>query len=165
MDPNLESPSARQHTGEPNAALGRLGDSERLTANESAAAPSATSEPGAENLTAPREQTALPDALESMVRPTIRPPSPWVVPPAIAEEDEVEEIERDEPQTQSVWILRKRGNDVVIVEEEDTTKEFRRLETSISRVMKQIKASTASEEVLVDAWNWMTSLSLCICRR
>ena len=57
----------------------------------------------------------------------------------------MEEIERDEPRTQSVRILRKRGNDIVIVEEEDTTKEFRRLETSISRVMKQIKVSTASE--------------------
>jgi len=118
-----------------------------------------------ENLTAPREQTVLPDASESMVRPTIRPPSPWVVPPAIAEEDEVEEIEREEPRTQSVRILRKRSNDVVIVEEEDTTKEFRRLETSISGVMKQIKVSTVSEEVLVDVWNWMMSLSLCICRR
>ena len=83
---------------------------------------------------------------------------------AAVEEDKVEEIEHDEPRTQSVRILRKRGNDIVIVEE-DTTKEFRRLETSIYRVMKQIKVSTASEEVLVDVCNWMTSLSLCICRR
>ena len=158
MDPNLESLSARQHTGEPNAALGRLGGSERLTANESAAAPSVTSEPGAENLTAPREQTVLPDASESMVRPTIRPPSPWVVPPATAEEDEVEEIERDEPRTQSVRILQKRGNDIVIVEEEDTTKEFRRLETALTEVMKQIKVSIASGKVLVDVWNWIMIL-------
>ena len=165
MDSNLESPSARQHVGEPNAAPGELGGGDRLMENKSAAAPSVMSGPRAENLTAPREQTALPDASESMVGPTIRPPSPWVVPPAIAEEDEVEEIEREEPRTQSVRILRKRDNDVVIVEEEDTTKEFRRLETSIFGVMKQIKVSTVSKEVLVDVWNWMTSLSLCICRR
>ena len=76
----------------------------------------------------------------------------------------MEEIEHDEPRTQSVRILRKRGNDIVIIEE-DTTKEFRRPETSISGVMKQIKVSTVSEEVLVDVWNWMMSLSLCICRR
>ena len=88
-----------------------------------------------------------------------------MVSPTATEEDEVEEIVRDEPRPQSVWILRKHGNEIVIVEEEDTTKEFRRLETSISGVMKQIKVSTVSEEVLVDVWNWMMSLSLCICRR
>jgi len=165
MDSNLESLSARQHAGEPNTTPGRLGGGDRLTENKSAAAPSVTLGPGAEKLIARREQTTLPDALESMVEPAIRPPSPQVVPLATAEEDKVEEIERDKPQAQSVRILRKRGNDVVIVEEEDTTKEFRRLETSISGVMKQIKVSTVSEEVLVDVWNWMMSLSLCICRR
>ena len=88
-----------------------------------------------------------------------------MVPPAAIEEDEVEEIMHDEPRPQSVRILRKRGDDIVIVEEEDTTKEFRRLETSLTRVMKQIKVSTASGKVLVDVWNWITILSLCICRR
>ena len=114
-----------------------------MTANESVAAPSVTSEPGTENLTAPREQTTLPGASEAMVEPAIRPPSPRVVPPVAGEEDKVEEIERDEPRTQSVWILRKRGNDIVIVEEEDTTKEFRRLKTSLTGVMRQIQVSTA----------------------
>ena len=52
------------------------------------------------------------------------------------EEDEVEEIMRDEPQPQAVRILRKRGEEIVIVEEEDTTKEFRRLETALTGVMK-----------------------------
>ena len=165
MDPNLESSGAGQHAGEPNAALGGLGGGDRLMENKSAAAPSATSGPREKKLTAPREQMALPNASKSMVGPTIRPPSPWVVPPAIAEEDEVEEIEREEPRTQSVRILQKCDNDIVVVEEEDTTKEFRRLETSIFGVMKQIKVSTVSEEVLVDVWNWMMSLSLCICRR
>ena len=99
MDPILESPGAWQHTEEPNAALGGLGGSERLStmANESAAAPSATVESRVENLAVPKERTALPDASGGMVGPTIRPPSPQVVPLAATEEDEVEEIERDEP--------------------------------------------------------------------
>ena len=165
MDPNLESSGAGQHAGEPNAAPSRLGSSDQLTANKSAVAPSTMSGPRAENLTAPREQTVLPDASESMVRPTIRPPSPWVVPPATAEEDEVEEIERDEPRPQAVRILRKRSDDIVIVEEEDTTREFRRLETALVEVMKQIKVSTASVMLFVDVGIWISTLSLCICRR
>ena len=40
---------------------------------------------------------AVPDSLEGMVRTAIRPPSPKVVPLAVMEEDEVEEIMRDEP--------------------------------------------------------------------
>jgi len=43
-----------------------------------------------------------------------------VSPTAAEEMDEVEEIVRAEPQTQSVRILRKRGDEVVVVEEEDT---------------------------------------------
>ena len=66
-----------------------------------------------------------------------------MVPPAATEEDKVEEIEHDEPRPQSVRILQNRGDDIVIVEEEDTTKEFRRLETSLTEVMRQIKVSTA----------------------
>ena len=54
MDSNLESPSGGKHAGEPNAAPGRLGGSDRLTANKSVTAPSAMSGPGVENLTAPR---------------------------------------------------------------------------------------------------------------
>ena len=123
VDPILESPSAREHAGEPIAAPGGLGCSERLstTANESATAPSATAESGTEKLSAPKEQTALPDASEGMVRPAIRPSSPQVVPPAATEEDEVEEIVRDEPRPQSVRILQKHGDDIVIVKEEDAT--------------------------------------------
>ena len=83
-------------------------------ANESATAPSATAittgssrveatvtgiapESRAENLAMPKDQAAPPEASEGMVGPTIRPPSPQVVPPAVAEDDEVEEIEREEP--------------------------------------------------------------------
>ena len=42
-------------------------------------------------------------------------------------EDEVEEIEREESRPQAVRILRKHGDEVVVVEEEDTTRELRRL--------------------------------------
>ena len=59
-----------------------------------------------------------------------------MVPPAAAEEDKVEEIERDEPRPQSVQILRKRGDEVVVVEEEDTTREIRRLKFTLGGVMK-----------------------------
>jgi len=94
-----------------------------------------------------------------MVETAIRPPSPKVVPPATMEEDKVEEIVHDEPRPQAVWILRKRGEEIVIVEEEDTTKEFRRLETSLTGVMKQIKVNTSSRKVLVICWHWLTIMS------
>ena len=121
MDPILESPGDRQHAGEPVAAVGGLGGGEQLSSmvNESATAPSATAgaagssrveavvtsialESRAENPTVSKEQTALPEASEGMVGPAIRPPSSQVVPPAAAEEDEVEEIERDEPRPQAI---------------------------------------------------------------
>ena len=59
-----------------------------------------------------------------------------MVPSATTPKDEVEEIEREEPQPQAIRILRKRDDDIVIVEEEDTTREFRRLETALARVTK-----------------------------
>ena len=49
---------------------------------------------------------------------------------------EVEEIVHDEPRTQSVRILRKRGDEVVVVEEEDTPREMRRLKSTFSGVIK-----------------------------
>lgn len=58
----------------------------------------------------------------------------------------MEEIVRDEPRPQSVRILRKRSDKIVIVEEEDTTKEFRRLKTALTGVMKQIKEITRVAE-------------------
>ena len=67
-----------------------------------------------------------------------------MVPPAVAEEDEVEEIECEESQPQAVRILHRCGDEVVVIEEEDTTRELKRLESALARVMKQIKVSTAS---------------------
>ena len=68
----------KQHAGEPIAAVSGLVDGEQLTSttNDSATAP---------------------EASEVMVGPTIQPPSPQVVPPTSAEDDKVEEIEREEP--------------------------------------------------------------------
>ena len=87
-----------------------------------------------------------------------------MVPPATTKEDEVEEIERDEPQPQSIRILRKRDDEVVVVKEEDTTREMRRLKSTLGRVMKQIEVSTASGVLVFDIADWSSSLTLCICR-
>ena len=57
------------------------------------------------------------------------------------------------------------GDEVVVVEEEDTARELRRLESALARVMKQIKVSTVSGKLLFDVGNWISVLSLCICRR
>ncbi|XP_066344288.1 uncharacterized protein [Miscanthus floridulus] len=84
------------------------------------------------------EQMALPITSEGMVRHPMHPPSPQVVPLA-AEQDKVEEIEHEEARPQSVRILHKHGDEVVVVEEEDTTREVRRLKSALSTVMKQIK--------------------------
>ena len=128
-------------------------------ASKSATAPLVMVETGAEKLLESNEQTVVPDSLEGMVRTAIRPLSPKVVPPTAMEEDEVEEIVRDEPRPQAVHILQKCGEEIVIVEEEDTTKEFRRLETFLTGVMKQIKVNTLSGKVLVVYWNWLTIMS------
>ena len=73
-----------------------------------------------------------------------------MVPRAMAEEDEVVEIERAKPRLQSIQILCKRGDEVVVIEEEDTTREMRRLKTALARVMKQIEVSTASGMLIYD---------------
>ena len=146
-----------------------LGSRERLasTLDELAAVPGATAgatesleadarvadampELGAEEPVERKEQVALPETSKGVVGHVVRPSSPQVAPPAAEEEDEVEEIEREEPQPQAIRILRKRGNEVVVVEEEDTTRELRRLESTLAGVMKQIKISTTSGMLVFD---------------
>ena len=91
------------------------------------------------------EPAAPPEAPQGMVRPVVRPKSPRAAPPtAMEEEDVVEEIIRAEPQTQSVRIFRKRGDEVVVVEEEDTPKEMRRLKSTLVGVVKQIEVNVES---------------------
>ena len=60
------------------------------------------SESRAENPVVAEEPTVLPEASEGMVGPAIRPLSPQVVPPAVAEDDKVEEIECEETRAQAV---------------------------------------------------------------
>ena len=87
-----------------------------------------------------------------------------MVPPSAAKEDEVEEIVRAEPQTQSIQILRKRSDEVVIVEEEDTPKEIRRLKSNLARVIKQIRVSTESSVLVFDVRDRIPLLSPCLFR-
>ena len=78
VDHILESPSVREHVGEPIAAPGGLGSRKRVPTmvNESATAPSAMVESGAEKLSTLKEQTSVPDTSEGVVGPAIRPSSP-----------------------------------------------------------------------------------------
>ena len=99
-----------------------------------------------------------------MVGPTVRLRSPPVVPPATAEEDEVEEIEREKSRPQAVRILYRCGDEVVVVEEEDTTRELRRLESALAEVMKQIKVSTVSRILIFVVGYRSSLLPLCAYR-
>ena len=81
---------------------------------------------------------------QGVVGRSVQPLSPQGAPPAAEEEDEVEEIEREESRPQAIWILHKWGDEVVVMEEEDTTREVRRLESTLSTAMKQIKVSMVS---------------------
>ena len=81
-----------------------------------------------------------------------------MVPQATTEEDKVQEIERAEPRPLSIQILRKRGDEVVVIEEEDTTREMRRLKTALAGVMKQIEVSTASGVIIFDVGDRSSSL-------
>ena len=153
-----------------------LGDEERLatTVDESAVMPKATAravgsseadagvanaalESGMEKPVVPEEQAAFQKTPEGVVGHAVRPPSPQVAPPAAEEEDEVEEIESEEARPQAVRILHKRGDEVVVVEEEDTTREVRRLESTLSIVMKQIKVSIESSMFVFDVEDWSSS--------
>ena len=60
------------------------------------------------------------------------------------EEDEVKEIEHEGSRSQTVRIFRERGDEVVVVEEEDTTREVKRLRSTLSIAMKQIEVSIVS---------------------
>ena len=161
VDPVPESSGTRRPIEESTTTTDGLGGGEQLapTVGEPAALPratmgaigslevdarvtDATPESRAEKSVEPEEQTVLPEALEGMVRHAVRPLNPLVVPLAM-EEDEVKEIEHEEARPQAIRILHKRGDEVVVVEE-DTTREVRRLESTLSMAMKQIKVSIAS---------------------
>jgi len=153
------TPAADESTTIPKVAAGTIGSS-------GAEARAAHDVPkfGVTKLVPVEEQTTPPEASPGMVGPAVRPWSPPMVPRATAEEDEVEEMEHAEPRFQSVRILRKRGDDVVVIEEEDTTREMKRLKSIVARVMKQIEVSTAFGMLDYDVGDQTSSLALYICR-
>ena len=59
------------------------------------------------------------------------------------EEDEVAEIEHEGSRSQTIHIFCKRGDEVVVMEE-DTTREVKRLRSTLSTAMKQIEVGIAS---------------------
>ena len=141
-------------------AMAKVAGSSAANAGDVDAAP----ESGAARPDMPEEHMAPPKASQSVVRPAARPRNPPVVPPAAEEEDEVEEIEREESRPQAIRILHKHGDKVVVVEEEDTTREMRRLKSALAVVMKQIKVSAASGVLVFDVGDRSLSLSFCVCR-
>ena len=74
----------------------------------------------------------------------------------------MEEIERAKPQLQSVQIIHKRGDEVVVIEEENTTREMKRLKTTVAGVMKQIEVSTATKMLVHVIGDRSSSLALFI---
>ncbi|XP_066320325.1 uncharacterized protein [Miscanthus floridulus] len=98
-------------------------------------------------LSTAEERTSSPAEVPGVVRAAVQPWSPPKVPQAMVEEDEVMEIERAAPEPQSVRILRKCREEVVVVEEENTTREIKRLKSAIAGVMTQIEgiARTADQ--------------------
>ena len=90
------------------------------------------------------EQATHPEMPQDMVGRSVRPPSPHGAPPAVEEEDEVEKIEREGSRPKAVRILYKRGEKIVVVEEVDTTREVKRLRSTLCTAMMQIEVSVAS---------------------
>ena len=90
------------------------------------------------------EQATHPEMPQGVVDRFMRPPSSQGAPPAVEEEDGVEEIERGGSQPQTVRIFRKRGEEIMVVEEEDTTREVKRLWSTLCIAMKQIEVSVVS---------------------
>ena len=144
----------------PEAMMGSAGPLGAETRVASEATESGSVRPGV-----PEELTVPPEVSQVMLGPTVQPHSPpAVTPTASEEEDEVEEIIRDEPRTQSVRILRKRGDEVVVVEEEDTPREMKRLKSALDGVVKQIEVDTESQKFFVVIVCFLLSLLLCISR-
>ncbi|XP_066385464.1 uncharacterized protein [Miscanthus floridulus] len=77
------------------------------------------------------EQLAPLAATSVVVGATVQPQSPPVVPQVTVEEDEVEEIKHAEPKPQSIRILQKCGEEVVVVKEENTAREIKRLKSTV----------------------------------
>ena len=161
-DSVLESPGARQFVKDSTTTADGVGGGERLATmvDDSTEMPGATvraaksleagagaidvvPESGAQMPASSEEQTARPEMPQGAVGRSVRPPSPQGAPPAVEEEDEVEEIEHEGSRPQAVRIFRKREEEIVVIEE-DTTREVKRLWSTLSTAMKQIEVSIAS---------------------
>ncbi|XP_066395799.1 uncharacterized protein [Miscanthus floridulus] len=79
-----------------------------------------------------------PEASLGVIGCSLRPLGPKRAPSATEDEEEVEEIECEESRPQVICILHKWGDEVVVVEE-DTTREVKRMRSVVSRVMKRIE--------------------------
>ncbi|XP_066347657.1 uncharacterized protein [Miscanthus floridulus] len=66
------------------------------------------------------------------------------------EEDDVKEIECEGSRPQAICILCKRGVEVVVMEEEDTTREVKMLRSTLSIAMKQIEQLIKRMEPLAE---------------
>ena len=114
VDPILESSCAWQPMKESSAPASGLGGGKKLAPTVDGSmvvAGSSEVDAGVTNImlestadkpVVPEEQMALPLVSEGMVGHAVWPPSPLVVPPAVEEEDKVEEIEREESRPQAV---------------------------------------------------------------
>ena len=118
----------------------RAAKSSKVEARAGGAVP----ESGAQRPVASKEQATHPEMSQGMVGRSVQPPCPQGAPPAVEEEDGVEEIEREGSQTQTVRMFCKRGEEIVVVEKEDTTREVKRLRSPLCTTMKQIEVSIAS---------------------
>ena len=74
------------------------------------------------------------------------------------------EIERAAPEPQSVQILWKRGEEVVVIEEENTTREIKRLKSAVAGVMTQIEVSTTPKILIYVVGDQSLSLAMFIHR-
>ena len=120
MDSVPESPSTHQFAEDSTTTADGVRGGEWLatTADESTtrATESFEAEAGATNImpesrvqrpASSEEQTTCPEMPQGVVGRFMQPPSPQGVPPAVEEEDKVEEIEREESRPQAIRILRK----------------------------------------------------------
>lgn len=98
----------------------------------------------ARGLAALEERAAHPESPQGVVGCSVQPLSPQGVLAPTKEEDEIEEIHREEAQPQTVCIFRKCGEEVVVMEEEDTTREVKRLWSVLTIAMNQIEVSIMS---------------------
>lgn len=135
----------------------RGGEQPTTTMDESVEMPGATDamlESRAQKPMTLVERSAHPETSQGAVSCPVCPPIPQGAPPPFEEEDVVEKIHHEEVRPQPIRMFHKRGEEVMVVEEEDTTKEVKRLWSTLSMDMKQIEVSVASVVNVFGAENY-----------